>query len=688
MINKLQQELLIKEDTLKEFKKEIRPFKKEIKPSGYNMFNWIPTSFSPPPFGNITPDYIIGPGDEIKIEMWGQMGMSKTFVVDREGNIFIDKVGKITVNGLTFSETKNNITNQLKKFYSQTSVDVSMGNIRNVLVLVVGQVKVPGGYWLSSLSPAYSALYFAGGATENGSLRNVELNRNNTTKIIDLYELLLRGKIDENLRLREGDVIIIPPVSKRVILTGEIKVPAIYELKQDEVLNDLINIAGGFTANTYLNQIQIWRTVPPEERLIGGKDKTVIDVNFLNEKERSIKLFDGDSINVYAIPNFVDNYVKMIGCVRRPGLYAYTEDITLKKLILICEGVLNEAYLDRGEIIRSIHDTATVLVPFNLTEILNDKSSSDDNDIVLNKKDIVKIYSKWDIMPKDSLDVFGAAKNPGRYELFKDMTLNDVIFQAGGLQESAYKLYAEVSRVILGENRKDSIINAFSIDLSNQNEVKNFKLKRFDNVFIRENPNWMLQKNVKILGEVTFPGVYSIKSENERLSDLIYRAGGLKATAYPGGISFYRKKNEIGIIDVDLVNILRNKDDPNNITLADGDSVYIPEIINTVRVEGAVGLPRSILYQKGAGVGYYIKAAGGYTEPADKDRVSVILANGKVTKPNRFWFDTEITPGSNIIVRPKVKTQGINWGSAIADGAQILSSLITSIFIIDQIIKK
>ena len=681
LVKQLQQELIGKLDTVEIAEEEIKPF-------GYEFFNWMPTSFEPPAFGSVAPDYVIGPGDVIKVEMWGQTIMNKTFTVDREGGIFMDEVGKITVIGLTFEQAKDKITNRLKNIYSKASVDVSMGVLRSIQVWVVGRVKVPGGYWLTSLSPALAALYFAGGATENGSLRNIELHQSNTTKIIDLYEFILKAELNENLRLRDGDRIRVPPVGKRVAITGEIKVPAIYELKPDEVLEDLINIAGGFEAGAYLKMIQIWRIIPPEQRILGENDRKLMDVNFLNEKEKRTGLFDGDSIQVHPISNSIDNYVEVVGFAKRPGLYTYSNNMTLKELLRLCEGVLDEAYLERGEIIRSNHDTAVSLIEFDLIKLLDNNNFAGDNDIVLNKKDVIKIYSKWEITEKDSVDIYGAVKNPGRYELFKDMTLNDIIFQVGGLKESAYKHRAEISRVRSSENIDEGIVSTFSIELNPKSSENGFKLKRFDNVFIREDPNWMLQRNVQILGEIMMPGVYSIKSKNERLSNLIERAGGLKNTAYPEGISFYRKKNDIGVIDVDLMNILKNKNDPNNLILADGDSIYIPEIINTVRIEGAVNLPRSVLYQEGKGIDYYIRAAGGYKETADKKRTSIMLANGRITNPKRFWFDPKITAGSTIFVPIRPEGSNIGWGDAIVKGAQIFSGIVTSIFILDRIINQ
>ena len=268
------------------------------------------------------------------------------------------------------------------------------------------------------------------------------------------------------------------------------------------------------------------------------------------------------------------------------------------------------------------------------------------------------------------------------------MTLNDLIFQVGGLKESAYKHRAEISRIRGSENIGEGYIETFSVELNQKSSENSFKLKRFDNVFIREDPNWMLQRNIQILGEVMMPGVYSIKSKDESLSDLIERAGGLKETAYPEGISFYREKNDIGVIDVDLMNILKNKNDPNNLVLADGDSIYIPEIINTVRVEGAVNLPRSVLYQEGKGIDYYVRAAGGYGEMADKKRISIMLANGRITNPKRFWFDPKITAGSTIFVPTRAKGEAVSWGSAVATGAQIFSGIITSLFILDRIINQ
>ena len=686
-LNQIQQRLLKQKRLLGE-EVEIEEKKEEIKPFGYDIFNWIPTSFEPPAFGRITPGYMIGPGDEIRIEVWGQTSISKSFLVDREGAIFIDKAGRIICTGLTYRELRNKISSRLKKLYSQISVDVSLGKLRSVQVFVTGQVKAPGGYWLTALSPVYSAPYFAGGATENGSLRSIELHRNNTVSTVDFYELLLKGKLDNNIYLQEGDVVRIPPVGKCVAISGEIRVPAIYEVKQDEVLEDLIEIAGGFKSTAYLKRIQIWRILPPNERVMGGAQRTIVDINFLDEKQKRRPLYDGDSIFVNPIMDMVDDFVELTGSVKLPGIYSYSDNKSLRMLFKNCEGLLDEAYLERGEILRSEHDTATAIISFSPKEILSAGSGTENFDIALHKEDFIRIYSKWEIVDRDSLEIFGPVKNPGKYELFKNMTLNDLIFQAGGLKESAYKLRAEISRIRIGESKQLGAIDTFFVLLKEQGEVKKFQLSKFDNVFIREDPNWMLQRNVMILGEVVMPGKYSIINKNERLSEIIERAGGLTKTAYPDGITFYRNLNDIGVIDIDLPKAMNNRNDRNNIILADADSIYIPEVMNTVRVEGAVNLPRSVLHQKGKGIGYYINSVGGLTERADKGGISIMLANGRIVKPRKFRADYEITGGSVIFIPTKVKKEGINWGSALADGAQVISSIITSIYILNQALNK
>ncbi len=686
---KIQEQIITLQQELLSQKELIEVSEDELKPFGYDIFNWIPTSFEPPVFGSITPDYIIGPGDEIRLEMWGQTSMSESFVVDREGNVFIDKLGKITVNGLTFEQLKNRISRKLKNFYSQSFVDVSLGKIRSIHILVSGQVKAPGVYWLSSLSPVYSALYFAGGATSNGSLRNIELIRDKNIDIIDFYNLQLKGEFNKNIRLREGDIIIVPPVGKRVSLSGEIKVPAIYELKPGEVLEDVVNIAGKFKSDAYLKKLQIWRIIPSEQRTPDENDRKLIDINYLREDEKRTKLFDGDSIYVHSIIKQIENYVEVIGFVKRPGLYEYKNDMTLTELLKLCDGVLDEAYLERANIIRTLHDTGTVLIDFVPKKILNNLNSNINDNIALNKKDIVRIYSKWEVTEKDSIEIFGEVKEPGKYELYDDLTLSNLIFLAGGLTESAYKHLAEVSRTSSDNTNDNELITTIYFNLNNGEEVENFKLKKYDNIFIRRDPNWKLQKNVEIDGEVVMPGVYSLKSKNDRLSDLIERAGGLKETAYPDGIYFNRKVDSIGIVDIDLEKILKNNSDPGNIVLMDSDYVYIPGKINTVRVEGEIGLPpRSVLYQNGKGADYYVNAAGGYTDMSDRKRLSIILANGRITRPKRFWFDPKITPGSTIFVPVKPAGGKIDWGNAIANATQIVSGLIMSIYVLDKVISE
>lgn len=710
-----------KANIVEEVKRELEARKRGLSPFGYKVFE---TSVFQPDtlYGPVSPDYLVGPGDEVIVNVWGEVEFRYTATVGRDGFIEVPKVGLISVNGLTFGELKERISDRLSRAYpgisrdptkATTFVEVSLGKLKPIRVFVIGEVKRPGAYFMSAASSALNALYKAGGPLPTGSLRQIKVVRGGkVVATLDLYDYLLKGRIKE-VKLQTDDMILVPPVGRRVWLAGRVHRPAIYELKPGEDLKELLEIAGGPEPDAYLGKVQI-------DRIVEHKERKIIDVDFAEASAsgRKVELFDGDVVLIPKILDRRENVVKASGFVKRPGLYQWREGMRVRDLILKAGGVWDEAFMGRADIIRTRPDLTKEVISFDLGKALE---GDEKENIELRKLDEVVVYSIHTFREKEYVTIKGLVRHPGRYELLENMTLKDLIVQAGGLKETAYKLRAEISRVDpeeVGPGRPAEIIFVdIGDDYSKEANWGNFKLRNFDTVFIRPNPNWHEPMNVTVLGEVTFPGTYTLQRLDERLSDVIARAGGLKETAYPEGVIFMRRErgyvggvssafpetyfssslNIAALIDtlkklryrklaVDLKKALRHKRGREDVVLCDGDFVIVPRRPQVVDVAGEVLFPSAVPYVEGKGVGYYIDRAGGLKETADERRIRIILPNGRVEKPRRFWFDPKILPGSKIFV-PRKERPVPQWRAALEDALKVVSAAAVAAVVVDRVIK-
>ena len=664
---------------------------------GFDVFEKARIEFAPEMYGPVDEDYPIGPGDEIIITVWGEVELRHDLIVDREGQIFIENVGVVKVAGLTLKQLRRKLFRLMGKSYSsllnnKAFLDVSLGKLRSIRVYVIGEVKAPGVFTVPALSTPLHMLFYAGGLNEMASLRNIQVIRNDR-KIadIDFYEFLKSGKEFTNVRLQTHDVILVPTFKKRVHLSGAIKKPAVYELKGKEGLNELIKLAGGFVENAYLENIQI-------QRYVNNKELKLLSVNFkeLIKNGKNFELKNGDRISVPYMNRELLNYVTISGPIYGPDRFEYFPGMTIKNLMKQIDSIRGDAYLERVLITRVLPNRRQQILSINLKEIL----ASPQADFPLAPQDHISIASTLTLFPPDSVTIYGAVNKPGKYLLKKDMSLKDLIFEAGGFLKNALITEAEISRIYPfkpKDRNKLAQLLTVPIDSNYTKDLlispdEQFFLKPFDNVFIRTNSDWELQRNVSIQGEVAKPGAYTLQSKTERITDLIARAGGLKHTAYLEGARFYRTRDGVGQIGIDFKKIFQNPNDPQNIYLQAGDRIIIPEKMFTVRVVGGVHFPVSVLYQKGKGIDYYIKAAGGYTDLADKGNVTVKLANGKQIQPKRFLFwkylPEQITAGSTIYVPVLAEKKEIDWSGAIRDAAAVLSSVATTILIYDRFVNK
>ncbi len=552
---------------------------------------------------------------------------------------------------------------------------------------MVGEVKNPGLFTVPALTPIFNLLFYAGGFNTTASLREISLIRKDQLITqLDFYKFLIKGIEFSDIRLQNDDVILISTAQKHVYIAGAVKKAAIFELLDQEGLLDLIYYAGGLEGNAYIDQIQI-------ERFLNNKERTLLDINYrqMVELGNNFKLEHGDRIFVKSLDREMKNFITIDGPIYGPRRFEYSKGMQLKDLFARIDSIAGDAYLQRIHITRKLPDRKRQIFSINMEAILNNKAQ----DLALLPEDHIEIKSKNILFPPDSVHIYGAVNNPGKYPLKLDLSLKDLIFTAGGFRKDAQIREAEISRIDPKQASHNKLATLLYVPLDSD-YVKHantgdeiFLLEANDNVFIRPNSDWELQRNVLIQGEINAPGVYTLPNKMEQITDLIKRSGGIKPTAYLEGGTLYRRKNNVGQIGIDFTRIMKNPDIEENIYLQGDDIITIPERMYTVKVIGGVNFPSSVYFEKNEGLDYYIDATGGYTELADEDNVSIRLANGKTFKPKHFLFweylPDDITAGSTIIIPILDQKHKTDWSGAIRDAAAILSSVAVTLLIIDRV---
>jgi protein involved in polysaccharide export with SLBB domain len=680
-----------KSGTLKPIEKEKFDFT-NLNQFGHDIFKSANIDFDPEIYGPVDELYPIGPGDNLVVTVWGEVELRHDLTVSRQGQIYIPEVGLTNVTGLTVAKLKTKLKNLLGKSYSsllqeEAFLDVSLGKLRSIRVYIMGDVQTPGVYTVPAITPVFNMLFYAGGVTNTGSLRTISIvRRDRVHATLDFYKFLTGGIKFSGIRLQNDDVVLVSTMKKQVYLTGSVKKEAIYELLGPEGLSELIKYAGGFRDSAYTEQIQI-------ERIVNNKDRKIIDVRYpdLEQQDNTFKLENGDRIFIGSIDREVKNYLNIKGPIYGPRRFEYKYGMTLGDLISKVDSIRGDAYLDRIHITRRLPDQKSEIFSVSLTAILQGTQP----DFLLTPEDHIEIHSKDTLFPPDSVSIHGAIYNKGTYLLKKNMTLKDLIFAAGGFRKDALIEQAEISRIDPLETNRTELAQIIYVNIdpdyttNNHYEDEVFFLQPYDNIFIRQNSDWELQRNVFISGEIRFPGKYTLQNKTERITDLIQRAGGLKPTAYLEGATLIRNKNEIGQIGIDFNKIFADPDLEENIYLQADDQITIPERLYTVTIEGGVNVPGSVYYEEGESLDYYINASGGYAELGDDDNVLIRLANGKPVQQSRFLFwkslSEDINPGSTIYVPVLQKKDSIDWSSTFRDTAAILGSIAALILIVDQL---
>lgn len=672
--------------------------------------------------------YVIGPDDRLIIDLTGDNERSYNLQVSPEGVINLEYVGRIAVGGLSIDQAASKIKATMAKTYpalrtGRTSVAINLGNIRSIQVTVTGQVVKAGTYTLPSLANVYRALYVSGGPSQNGSFRNIQVVRNNKIiATIDVYDFLLRGIQQGNIRLQDQDVINIPAYDKRVEISGEIKEAAIFEVKANETLQDVINFAKGFTADAYTAKIKSFQNTNRERRI-----SDILESQYGNYHPKN-----GDKFVVEAILERFENRVEIIGAVFRPGVYSLDNGLTLAGLIKKADGITEDAFLNRGYINRLNPDKTQYFVSFDVAKIL----SGEEKDIPLTREDKVTISSIFDLREEYTITVQGEVRAPGTFEYAENLKLEDIVQMAGGLKVGATPNRIEVSRRI--KNTDPNSTSSKTADLFVVNIDENlrivgdkFEIKPFDIISVRNSEGYSIQKQVKIEGEVLYPGMYTITSKDYRISDLIKRAGGLTSFAYAEGASLKRPgaekinpadKNAINnkdeekrkfanlerlqekdaknsdttkkvkeelvqsdLVGINLEKILKKPLSRQDLILEEGDIVRVPKQLQTVKVTGEVLNPNSIVYIPGKSFKQYINGAGGFTNSALKNRAYIKYANGSAEAAKKFLFFNnypKVRPGAEIFVPVKAEREKMSAQAwiGIGTGVASLAAIIVSLF--------
>lgn len=693
---------------------DVLPFE-EIKEKvfGRDIFNNKNLTFEPNTNLATPENYRLGPGDQVIIDIWGVSQNTFTESISPDGNIIIKNIGPVYLNGLTIKEANSYIEKKFNSIYSgaignnSSNIKLTLGQVRSIQINIMGEVSLPGTYTLSPFSSVFHALYRAGGISDIGSLRNIKVMRGGTQIAdLDVYDYILKGKFKDDIRLMEGDVIIVPPYDCIVNITGKVKRPMLYEMKNTESAALLLDYAGGFTGDAYKKSLRLMRK--------SGRELQIFNID--ETEYTTFKMTDGDSVVVGAVIDRFENRVEIKGAVFREGLYELNSKVnSVRKLIEKAEGLTGDAFLNRAEL-RRLHDNLTLeIIPVDLKSILNDPST----DILLQKNDILYIASIHDLKEEGILTIHGDVARPGSFPFAKNTTLEDLVIQAGGLLESASTVRIDIARRI--KDSKSTTINrevgqTFTFALKDGLIIDgkpNFVLEPFDEVYVRRSPGYQIQQNVSVLGEVLFGGNHALTVKNERLSDLIKKAGGLTQEAYPQGARLLRKmsdeevarmektmqiakkggnKDSIDInqlevdsiytVGIQLEKALAKPGSDFDLVLREGDKLIVPQYVNTVKINGAVMFPNTVLYEKGKNIKYYISQAGGFGQTAQKNKAYVVYMNGTVAqlKGNSA---KKIQPGCEIIVPNKQEKKGMSLGeiiglsSSIASLGAIVATLLT-----------
>lgn len=687
---------------------------------GYQLFNNSNITFEPSENIATPRDYTIGPGDELMAYIYGYSQSMLELPVNSDGFAFVKAVGPVQLSGRSIEQAQKELITRLSPYYNNlgapgssasTFLQLRLGRIRTIRVTVLGEVTTPGTYNVSSLSTALNALYLTGGPNELGSFRQIQVVRKNkTVATLDLYELLMNGTLNSDIRLQDNDIIQVSVYKKRVEIKGNVKRPGLYELLENETMSNVLNYAGGFTDNAYTDRL----------KLLGltAKERRIVDVRSTEYGTYIPK--NGDEITAEMLLARFENMVVISGPVFRPGQYSLDQNKTLLQLIKSAEGLTGEAFTGRVNVIRTREDLSVENISLNLADMLNGKTQ----DLILQREDQVIIPSKFELREGAFIKVIGEVNQGPEVNLpfSTNLTLEDAIIRSGGFKESASTSQIEIVRRKRDVNVQSATAQVADIflfdvnrDLTLDGNDSRFILEPYDEVLVRPSSNYQPQTFVTFKGEIVSPGIYGIKTKDEKLSDLLKRAGGLTAQAYVNGATLLRKitlsdeeiaqrnravseisddakkgrfddegvvKDKQEAIGIDLGRILRSPGGREDIILQDGDVIDIPKRLETVRLQGELLFPTTVKYRNGNSFMDYVSQGGGFTRMSLKRKSYVIYPNGSIDRTRKFLFFNvypKVEPGSEIHVPQRTQSDLAEAQRALQSVIGISSTVMTLI---------
>ncbi len=669
---------------------------------GRDIFNLDMLSFEPNMNVATPANYRLGAGDDIYIDVWGASEKSIQATISPDGTIQVEGLGPVNVAGMTVASANAYLQTELKKIYDSSNIRVTVGQTKTITVNVMGEVVAPGTYTLSAFATAFHALYVSGGVNEIGTLRDIKVYRNSRlVTTVDVYDYILNGRMGDNIRLEDNDMIYVGTYNSLVDITGKVKRPMFYEMKGNETLATLLDFSGGFSGDAYKNSVRLIRKT--------GRDYSIHTVDEFDLA--SFQLMDGDSVTVDSIIPRFSNMVEVKGAVYRPGMYQMDGKIkTVRELMNQIDGVTEEAFLGRALLHRRRADRSLEVLALNLGGIIDGTMP----DVPLRNEDVLYVFSNEEAQNEQTMTVYGEVRYPGVYHYARNTSLEDFILQAGGLTDAASTVKVDVARRIVNRSALNSgraISKTYTFALKDGLVVDGdpgFILEPFDEVYVRKSPEYHVQQNVKIEGEVAFEGEYVLSQKNERLTDLIKRAGGFTDDAYIRGARLERNMTseelvrkqatlkltasgdsiDMSTLDlattysvgIELEKAMANPGGDYDVVLRDGDRLVVPGMQNTIKINGAVMFPNTVAYRSGAKLSYYINQAGGYNSKAKRRHAFVVNINGTVARASKV---KDIQPGSEIIVPTKEErrkltpSEMVTIGTSTASLATMVATIVT-----------
>ena len=671
---------------------------------GRDIFNKKNLTFEPNMNIATPQNYRLGPGDAVYIEIYGASQKTIESTISPDGTVTIEGYGPVQLSGLTVAQANSRLRSTVGSRYTSSNIKLTVGQTRTIMVNVMGEVKTPGTYTLSAFATVFHALYMAGGISDIGTLRKIEVYRQNRlVTTVDIYDYILNGKLSGNIRLADNDVIVVGPYDCLVNIAGKVKRPMFYEMKKNESIASLLEYAGGFTGDAYTKSVRVVRK--------SGREKSVYNIGEF--EMGNFKVADEDSVTVDSILSRYSNMVELKGSVFRPGMYQVGGSInSVRTLLEAAEGVREDAFTAHAVMHRMKKDRTLEVIPVDVDGILNGTVA----DIPIQNNDVLFIPTKQEMMEDRTITIHGEVHYPGKYKFADNETLEDFILQAGGLKETASTIKVDVARRLSNPKalKEDSVTaQTFTFALKDGFVVdgeSGFRLMPFDEVYVRRSPGYHTQENVYVEGEIMFEGTYTLSKKDERLSDLIKKAGGVNDRAYVKGARLLRyitieerlrmetlmkmtkmqsgekdtldvNKLDLGdtyYVGIELEKALANPGCDADIVLREGDRLIIPQYTSTVKISGDVMYPNTVGYIKGKNVSYYINQAGGFGNRAKKSHSYIIYMNGKVSK---VGHNVKPQPGCEIVVPEKGARTGLSTAEmmSLATSATSLTTMVATL---------